>query len=211
MALYRSDGRASHSYKTRESKNRQDLPVAISGIQRAALIHVSKRPGIHASELCRLVGYDDRSMAWVLSRLNGMELIFLDRAPRSGLLRVFLTTHGLEARSQLEQQVNHMNQYYWKKPMPDITRPYKGVHDELEVEVVHSCAGDTSPKHSHPFDEYVFVAKSTITLERSGIREKTLHDAPDFVQIPAGVPHVICAQTTPTQLVIVHPDRIRSE
>jgi quercetin dioxygenase-like cupin family protein len=51
------------------------------------------------------------------------------------------------------------------------------------------------------------VVAGSITIDLSG-GEKTDHNTcPDFIEIPAGVEHVIEANATPTKLVIIHPDR----
>jgi quercetin dioxygenase-like cupin family protein len=91
--------------------------------------------------------------------------------------------------------------------MPDITRLFKGPRNEFEVEIVFAKSEDKSPKESHPFDEIIVVVAGSITIDLSG-GEKTDHNTcPDFIEIPAGVEHVIEANATPTKLVIIHPDR----
>ncbi len=95
--------------------------------------------------------------------------------------------------------------------MPDITRLYKGIHDEFEVEIVFGGSDDTSPEEAHPFEEFIFVAKGSILLIRSDRQEPELFNISDFIPLPAGVEHVIDIQETPTQLVIIHPKRIPAE
>ncbi|MTI84831.1 MAG: cupin domain-containing protein [Firmicutes bacterium] len=91
--------------------------------------------------------------------------------------------------------------------IPDITRLYKGARHEFEVEVVFAPGGGQSPRESHNFDEIIVLTEGTITLERSD-REEVVHydKTPAFIEIPAGVEHVI-GSTAPAKLVIIHPNR----
>ena len=92
--------------------------------------------------------------------------------------------------------------------MPDITRLFKGIHDEFEVEVVFGGSEDISPREAHPFEEFLFLAKGSIQLSRNDRNEPELFDAPHFIHLPSGVEHVIDIQTTPSELVIIHPNRL---
>ena len=91
--------------------------------------------------------------------------------------------------------------------MLDITRLYKGIYDEFEVEIVFGGIEDTSPREAHSFEEFIFVAHGSICLTRSDRKEPELYISSDFIQLPAGVEHVIDAQETPVHLVIIHPKR----
>ncbi|SFH27604.1 hypothetical protein SAMN05660649_04547 [Desulfotomaculum arcticum] len=91
--------------------------------------------------------------------------------------------------------------------IPDITRLYKGARHEFEVEIVFAESGSRSPRESHNFDEIIVMTDGAITLKRSDREEVTSYDkAPAFIEIPAGVEHVI-ETMTPAKLVIIHPNR----
>ncbi|MGD9824531.1 cupin domain-containing protein [Desulfobacter sp.] len=91
--------------------------------------------------------------------------------------------------------------------MPEITRLYKGLYDEFEVEVVFGTAEDISPREAHTFEEFIFVAQGEIILTRSDKQAPERYGASSFIHLPAGVEHVIDARETPTRLVIIHPDK----
>ena len=92
--------------------------------------------------------------------------------------------------------------------MPDITRLFKGIHSEFEVEVVFATSEDQSPREAHDYEEFIFLAEGSILLERSDKEDPESWTAPGFIHLPAGVTHVIDARTTPAKLVIIHPDRM---
>jgi len=91
--------------------------------------------------------------------------------------------------------------------MPDITRLYKGIHEEFEVEVVFAGPEDTSPREAHPFEEFIFVAMGSVILTRDDEPTPATYRAPAFIHLPSDVEHVIDAQEAPTKVVIIHPDR----
>ncbi len=91
--------------------------------------------------------------------------------------------------------------------MPDITRLFKGPANDFEVEIVFAESGERSPKESHPFDEIIVVTAGAITIERSDEGNAISCTAPGFIEIPAGVEHVVGADSTPTKVVVIHPDR----
>ena len=91
--------------------------------------------------------------------------------------------------------------------MPDITRLYKGIHEEFEVEVVFAGPEDTSPREAHPFEEFIFLANGSVILTRDDEPAPATLRAPAFIHLPIGVEHVIDAQEAETKLVIIHPDR----
>ncbi len=91
--------------------------------------------------------------------------------------------------------------------MPDITRLYKGIHEEFEVEVVFAGPEDTSPREAHLFEEFIFLAQGSIILTRDDTAAPETFRAPAYIHLPSGVEHIIDAQEAATKLVIIHPDR----
>ncbi|WP_432735120.1 cupin domain-containing protein [Maridesulfovibrio sp. FT414] len=91
-------------------------------------------------------------------------------------------------------------------PVPDISRLFIGAKNEFEVETVFAQKGAVSPDESHSFDEILVLLEGEIELETdSGV--ETLSGL-TMRTIPAGTRHVSRIQTTPTRIVIIHPDRL---
>lgn len=92
--------------------------------------------------------------------------------------------------------------------MPDITRMFRGIHNEFEVEVVFAGLDDVSPREAHPYDEYVFVAEGALLVTRDDCGEPERVEAPAFMHIPPEVVHVFDVQEEPTRVVVIHPKRM---
>ena len=90
--------------------------------------------------------------------------------------------------------------------MPDITRLFKGVNNEFEVEVVFAERGVSSPKEPHTYDELILVLDGAIKLERSDTGTTT-HKPFELIHLPAGTVHQITPQSTPTKILVIHPER----
>lgn len=104
--------------------------------------------------------------------------------------------------------------------MPDITRIFKGIKNEFEVEIVFAEEGEESPKESHPYEEIAVVAAGGIRVVRSddvarnlaagggiGAVPRKVHTAPNYIHIPARVEHQFIPTVTPTKVVVIHPNR----
>ncbi len=90
--------------------------------------------------------------------------------------------------------------------MPDITRIFKGIKNEFEVEIVFTEEGEESPEESHPYDEFVVVIDGGVVV-RSGNVTGKVYTAPCFIHIPAKTEHQFMPTTTPTKVVVIHPNR----
>lgn len=95
--------------------------------------------------------------------------------------------------------------------MPDITRMFRGIHNEFEVEVVFAGPDDVSPSEAHPYDEYVFLAEGVLLVTREDRKEPERVAGPAFLHIPPGVHHVFDVQEEPTRVVVIHPRRTGEE
>ena len=51
------------------------------------------------------------------------------------------------------------------------------------------------------------MTAGTITVERSDEENAISCAATGFIEIPAGVEHIVGADATPTRVVVIHPDR----
>jgi len=91
--------------------------------------------------------------------------------------------------------------------MPDITRIYKGIKHEFEVEIVFGEKGEQSPREAHPFHEIINLLDGTVTIERSDQDKASTHKAFEAIEVPAGVEHCIM-HDTPVRIVILHPERV---
>lgn len=87
----------------------------------------------------------------------------------------------------------------------DITRLYKGVKNDFEVEVVYTKLGDQSPKEPHPFEELILVLTGAVNLERSDMPGIQTLKPYDLAVLPPGTVHQMTPQSTPTRLLVIHP------
>ena len=90
---------------------------------------------------------------------------------------------------------------------PDITRVFKGLQMEFEVEIVFGNEGNQSPEEAHDYDEILVVAAGVIELTRGPGTEVETYSRYDSVVLPAGTTHQITAKEAPVKVVIIHPDR----
>lgn len=92
-------------------------------------------------------------------------------------------------------------------PIPDISRLFIGARNEFEVETVFAREGAVSPDEAHDFDEIMVVLEGELELELdSGVETLT---GLTMKEIPAGTRHVSHVKKTPTNVVIIHPDRLK--
>ena len=90
---------------------------------------------------------------------------------------------------------------------PDITRVFKGVKNEFEVEIVFAQEGNQSPKEGHTYDEIIVVVDGVIELERSDREVIETHSKIDYIFLPKGTVHQITVKEAPVKIVIIHPER----
>ena len=91
---------------------------------------------------------------------------------------------------------------------PDITRVFKGVRNEFEVEIVFADReGGKSPKEGHTYDEIIVVTDGIIELERSDRQEISTHSKYETIFLPKSTVHQISIKQAPVKLVIIHPER----
>ena len=91
---------------------------------------------------------------------------------------------------------------------PDITRVFKGVGNEFEVEIVFAAhEGGSSPRESHTYDELIVVTEGTIELQRGDRTEPSTHSPYETIVLPKETVHQITIRKAPVKLVIIHPDR----
>ena len=90
---------------------------------------------------------------------------------------------------------------------PDITRVFKGLQMEFEVEIVFANEGNQSPEEGHEYDEIVVVADGVIELTRGPGTKMETYSKYDTVVLPAGTVHQVTVKGAPVKLVIIHPDR----
>ena len=90
---------------------------------------------------------------------------------------------------------------------PDITRVFKGLQNEFEVEIVFAREGNQSPKEGHTYDEIIVVTDGIIELERSDQEEISTHTKYDYIFLPKGTVHQITVKEAPVKVVIIHPER----
>ena len=87
--------------------------------------------------------------------------------------------------------------------MPDITRLFKGVKMDFEVEVVFADDGDQSPLEAHDYEEVVVMLEGSCLAELDG-KERLLKPY-DLVVVPAGVEHIWRLKSTPSKMIVIHP------
>ena len=90
---------------------------------------------------------------------------------------------------------------------PDITRVFKGLQMEFEVEIVFGNEGNQSPEEAHEYDEIIVVTDGVIELTRGPGTDAETYSKYDTVVLPPGTVHQIEAKGGPAKLVIIHPDR----
>ena len=90
---------------------------------------------------------------------------------------------------------------------PDITRVFKGLQNEFEVEIVFAREGNQSPKEGHTYDEIIVVTDGIIELERSDQEEISTHSKYNCIFLPKGTVHQITVKEAPVKVVIIHPER----
>ena len=90
---------------------------------------------------------------------------------------------------------------------PDITRVFKGLQMEFEVEIVFGNEGNQSPEEAHDYDEILVVAAGVIELTRGPGTEVERYSKYDSIVLPAGSVHKITGIKGPVKVVIIHPDR----
>jgi len=90
---------------------------------------------------------------------------------------------------------------------PDITRVFKGLGMEFEVEIVFASEGNQSPEEGHDYDEIVVVAQGAISLKRDDRDQDQVLGKYDTTVLPAGTVHLISVLEAPARVVIVHPER----
>jgi quercetin dioxygenase-like cupin family protein len=90
---------------------------------------------------------------------------------------------------------------------PDITRVFKGLKMEFEVEIVFANEGNQSPEEAHDYDEIMVVTEGVIELTRGPDSEAQICSKYDTVVLPAGTVHQITGKEGPVKVVIIHPDR----
>ena len=89
--------------------------------------------------------------------------------------------------------------------MPDITRLFKGMHMEFEVEVAFAEEGEQSFRETHDYEEIVVMVEGSCLAELDG-KERLLKPY-DLVVVPAVVEHIWKLKATPTKMVVIHPKR----
>jgi quercetin dioxygenase-like cupin family protein len=90
-------------------------------------------------------------------------------------------------------------------PIPDINRLFLGAASDFEVETVFGQDGCISPDEAHEYDELLLLLEGTIDLQLG--EERKVHKGLELIEIPAGTRHIIRMLETPTNIVIIHPDR----
>ena len=90
---------------------------------------------------------------------------------------------------------------------PDITRVFKGLEMEFEVEIVFANEGNQSPEEAHDHDEIIVVADGVIDLTRGPGTEAERYSRYDTIVLPAGTVHQITGIEAPVKVVIIHPER----
>ena len=90
---------------------------------------------------------------------------------------------------------------------PDITRVFKGLQMEFEVEIVFANEGNQSPEEAHDYDEIMVVAAGVIELTRGPGTKVETYSRYDSVVLPAGTIHQITGKEAPVKVVIIHPER----
>lgn len=90
---------------------------------------------------------------------------------------------------------------------PDITRVFKGLQMEFEVEIVFANEGNQSPEEGHDYDEIIVIAEGVIDLTRGPGTEAERYSKYDTIVLPAGTVHQLTVKEAPVKLVIIHPDR----
>jgi quercetin dioxygenase-like cupin family protein len=90
---------------------------------------------------------------------------------------------------------------------PDITRVFKGLQMEFEVEIVFANEGNQSPEEAHEYDEIIVVTEGVIDLTRGPDTETERYAKYDTIVLPAGTDHQISVVEAPVKVVIIHPDR----
>lgn len=90
---------------------------------------------------------------------------------------------------------------------PDITRVFKGLQMEFEVEIVFANEGNQSPEESHEYDEIIVVTEGVIDLTLGPDTEPERYSKYDTIVLPAGTVHQMTVVDAPVKVVIIHPDR----
>jgi quercetin dioxygenase-like cupin family protein len=90
---------------------------------------------------------------------------------------------------------------------PDITRVFKGVRMEFEVEIVFANEGNQSPEEAHDYEEIIVVTEGVVDLTRGPGTEAETYGKYDCIVLPAGTVHQIAVKEAPVKLVIIHPER----
>jgi quercetin dioxygenase-like cupin family protein len=90
---------------------------------------------------------------------------------------------------------------------PDITRVFKGLQMEFEVEIVFANEGNQSPEEGHEYDEIIVVTEGVIDLTRGPDTEPETYSSYETVVLPAGTVHQLTVKEAPVKLVIIDPDR----
>ena len=90
---------------------------------------------------------------------------------------------------------------------PDITRVFKGLQMEFEVEIVFANEGNQSPEEGHDYDEIIVVTEGVVDLTRGPGTEPETYGKYEMVVLPAGTVHQISVKKAPARLVIIHPER----
>ena len=90
---------------------------------------------------------------------------------------------------------------------PDITRVFKGLQMEFEVEIVFANDGNQSPEEAHDYDEIIVVTEGVVDLTRGTGTEPETYGKYDTIMLPSGTVHQISVKEAPAKLVIIHPER----
>jgi quercetin dioxygenase-like cupin family protein len=90
---------------------------------------------------------------------------------------------------------------------PDITRVFKGLQMEFEVEIVFANEGNQSPEEAHDHEEIIVVTEGVIDLTRGPGTEAERYSKYDSVVLPPDTMHQISVVEAPAKLVIIHPER----
>jgi len=90
---------------------------------------------------------------------------------------------------------------------PDITRVFKGLQMEFEVEIVFANEENQSPEEAHEYDEIIVVTEGVIDLTRGPGTEAERYSKYDTIVLLAGTVHQITVVEAPVKIVIIHPDR----
>ena len=90
---------------------------------------------------------------------------------------------------------------------PDITRVFKGLQMEFEVEIVFANEGNQSPEEGHEYDEIIVVTEGVIDLTLGTDTEPERYSKYDTIVLPAGTVHQMTVVDAPVKVVIIHPDR----